>query len=101
MRGSLLLTLAVMVVDGPSGELAPPVRVEAAGRPIDTEVGHACPFFGDFDGDGVPDLLVGQFGECILRIYRNEAKFGSPKLAASLATMRSQLSATSNPPASA
>jgi hypothetical protein len=82
MRGSLVLTLAVMVVDGPSVDLAPPVRVEAAGKAIDTEVGHAGPFFGDFDGDGVADLLVGQFGEGILRIYRNEAKSGAPKLAA-------------------
>src|SRR5437764_1948260 len=82
MLGSLLLTLAGVAADGPSGELAPPVRVEAAGRPIDTEVGHAGPFFGDFDGDAVPDLLVGQFGEGLLRIYRNEAKSGPPRLAA-------------------
>jgi hypothetical protein len=82
MLGSLLLTLAGMAADGPSRELAPPVRVEAAGQAIDTEVGHAGPFFGDFDGDGVADLLVGQFGEGILRIYRNEAKSGAPKLAA-------------------
>ena len=36
-----------------SPELAPPVRIEAAGKPIDTAVGHAAPFVGDFDGDGV------------------------------------------------
>src|SRR5258707_2114954 len=82
MRGCFLLPPAVLVVAGPSGGLAPPVRLEAAGRPIDTEVGHAGPFFGDFDGDGVSDLLVGQFGEGILRSYRNESKTGTPKLAA-------------------
>ena len=83
MLGWLLwASLSKMAADAPAGELAPPVRVEAAGRPIDTEVGHAGPFFGDFDGDGVPDLLVGQFGEGILRIYRNEAKSGAPILAA-------------------
>ena len=45
----------------PHPELAPPVRLEAAGAVIDTPtIGHAAPFVGDFDGDGVKDLLVGQ-----------------------------------------
>jgi hypothetical protein len=65
-----------------SRELAPPVRIEAAGKPIDTEVGHAAPFVGDIDGDGVNDLLVGQFGGGILWIYRNIGTNASPKLAA-------------------
>ena len=65
-----------------SAELAPPVRIEAAGKPIDTDVGHAAPFVGDFDGDGVNDLVVGQFGDGILWIYRNEGSNASPKLAA-------------------
>ena len=47
----------------------PPVRLEAAGKPIDTEVGHAAPLVYDFDGDGVQDLLVGQFGGGVLWIY--------------------------------
>ncbi len=85
MSGFLLLALlglAPAQVVGAAGELAPPVRVEAAGKPIDTEVGHAAPFVGDFDGDGVDDLLVGQFGGGILWIYRNEGTNGRPKLAA-------------------
>jgi hypothetical protein len=63
-------------------ELCPPVRIEAAGKPIDTAVGHAAPFVGDFDGDGVPDLLVGQFGEGKLWIYHNTGTAAAPKLAA-------------------
>jgi hypothetical protein len=85
MPGSLLLALlglAPLADDGPGRELAPPVRVEAAGRPIDTEVGHAAPFVGDVDGDAVNDLLVGQFGKGILWIYRNEGTNQRPKLAA-------------------
>lgn len=63
-------------------EFEPPVRLMAAGKVIDTEVGHAAPFVGDFDGDGVRDLLVGQFGEGQLWIYRNEGTNAQPKLAA-------------------
>jgi hypothetical protein len=66
----------------PAGELLPPVRLEAAGKPIDTQIGHAAPFVGDFDGDGVRDLLVGQFGDGILWVYRNEGSNARPKLAA-------------------
>jgi hypothetical protein len=81
MLGQLVLAVLGLAPPG-AGELAPPVRVEAAGRPIDTEVGHAAPFVGDFDGDGVRDLLVGQFGSGILWIYRNEGTNEGPKLAA-------------------
>ena len=60
----------------------PPVRLHAAGEPIDTTVGHAAPYTCDWDGDGVQDLLVGQFGEGILWIYHNEGTNESPKFAA-------------------
>ena len=65
-----------------SDELAPPVRLEADGQPIDTDVGHAAPFVTDFDGDGVQDLLVGQFGSGLLWFYRNEGTNAEPDLAA-------------------
>lgn len=65
-----------------SPELEQPVRLQAAGKPIDTDIGHAAPFVCDFDGDGVRDLLVGQFGGGALWIYRNEGTNSQPKLAA-------------------
>jgi len=65
-----------------SAELEPPFRLVAAGKPIDTEIGHAAPFVCDFDGDGIKDLLVGQFGDGLLWIYRNEGTNSEPKLAA-------------------
>ena len=65
-----------------SPELSPPTRIEAGGKPIDTDVGHAAPCVTDFDGDGVRDLLVGQFGGGILWIFRNEGTDAAPKLAA-------------------
>jgi hypothetical protein len=79
----LVLTgLVPMENIGLSPDLAQPVRLEAAGKPIDTEIGHAAPFVCDFDGDKVKDLLVGQFGKGILWIYRNEGTNSQPKLAA-------------------
>jgi hypothetical protein len=66
----------------PTAELLPPVRLEAAGKPIDTDNGHAAPFVGDYFGTGKQDLLVGQFGEGLLTIYRNEGTRAAPKYAA-------------------
>lgn len=82
---TFLLLSTLLSLGAPAGdELAPPVRIEAAGKPIDTEIGHAAPFVGDFDGDGVRDLLVGQFGSGILWIYRNKGTNDRPKLAAGM-----------------
>ena len=79
----VLVALAAQVPEEePSPDFLPPVRIEAGGVPIDTQIGHAAPFVGDFDGDGVADLLVGQFGDGILWIYRNEGSNAAPKLAA-------------------
>jgi hypothetical protein len=69
-------------IAGLDPELNPPVRIQAAGKPIDTAVGHAAPLVTDFDGDGLPDLLVGQFGDGKLWIFHNEGTAAAPKLAA-------------------
>ena len=53
-------------------ELAAPFPVQAGGKPIDVTSGHAAPWVMDFDGDGLTDLVVGQFDDCKLRIYRNK-----------------------------
>jgi len=66
-----------LVSDAP--ELTTPHQVLANGEPIDVDIGHAAPFFTDWDGDGLRDLLVGQFGEGKLRIYRNIGTRTEPK----------------------
>jgi hypothetical protein len=77
-----LLCLPAPNLQDPGNELLSAVRLTAAGKPIDTDVGHAAPLVCDFDGDGVKDLLVGQFGEGLLWIYRNEGSNAAPRLAA-------------------
>src|SRR4051794_12938261 len=86
MTPTLFVTLLALAPPPPtpdfSKELLPPVRLRAAGKPIDTDVGHAAPFVADFDGDGVKDLLVGQFGDGILWFYKNLGTDTRPRYAA-------------------
>ena len=76
--------LYLLALSGVAGavEFSDPVRIEAAGKPVDTgNIGHAAPFICDFDGDGVRDLLVGEFSGGTLWIYHNDGSNKSPKFA--------------------
>ena len=73
MLAALLLGLA------PGDGLAPPFAVEAAGRPIDVAGGNSAPAWADVSGDGLPDLLVGQFEEGRVRLYRNAGTRSAPR----------------------
>jgi hypothetical protein len=75
-----LLGLAAPCPAADFGDLLPPVQIQAGGKPLDVERdGHAAPFVGDIDGSGVPALLVGQFHEGRLRIYRNRGSRTRPR----------------------
>lgn len=68
----IVALLAVLQSQGPSvSELADPFLVMAGNEPLNVERGFAAPWYTDWDGDGVRDLLVGQFGDGKLRIYLN------------------------------
>jgi hypothetical protein len=80
-----LAALAISLLaasDALAQELGKPVRIEADGKPIDTDIGHAAPALYDFDGDGKLDLLVGQFGDGKLKIFRNLGDHKAPRFAA-------------------
>lgn len=73
----LMLMVLVMLMStmafAQAPKLADPYQLKLAdGTVLDTGgIGHAAPFYADFDGDNVPDLLVGEFKDGALRIYHN------------------------------
>jgi hypothetical protein len=78
-----LLFSALLVGSGlavtSAAEFEPPVRLTAEGEPVRVESpGYAAPCWADIDGDGQPDLLVGQFRGGKIRVFKN---LGDGKLA--------------------
>jgi len=59
-------------------KLAKGVELEAAGEPIDVEVGHLVPRACDWNNDGKKDLIVGQFRDGAIRLYLNEGTDAAP-----------------------
>jgi hypothetical protein len=79
----LVVILLNVGVNELAPDLAPGVRLEAEGKPIDAgRLGHAAPCVGDFHGRGINDLLVGEFAEGGVRVHRNLVSNGKPRLAA-------------------
>ena len=60
----LFSLIGASAVQAASNEFKAPVRLEAGGKIIDTgeRIAHSGPCLADFDGDGLIDLLVGDFG---------------------------------------
>jgi hypothetical protein len=69
-------------VPAEAGLFHPPVRLAAADGVIDQGAswGHTSPWVVDVDGDGVKDLVVGDFSGCF-RFYRNEGTNEKPQYA--------------------
>jgi hypothetical protein len=70
----------MLAVAGPDvNDLSPPVQIQAAGQPINVDMGHPAPFLADLKGDGRLTLLVGQFGDGKLRLYPNVGTRNEPR----------------------
>lgn len=84
-RGAFAATLGFVILIGctksePDEESAfrQGVRIEAAGKPIDVEVGHLVPRVCDWNNDGRKDLIVGQFRNGSISLYLNEGTNAAP-----------------------
>lgn len=73
-----MLSLALVLTLAPV-TLAEPFLALSAGKPIQLNVGHSAPILADYDRDGRPDLLVGEFGDGGIRFYRNVGTVQAPK----------------------
>ena len=63
-----------------AAEFQPPVLLKADGKAVRVESpGYAAPCWADIDGDGKKDLLVGQFNQGKIKVYKN---LGDVRLAA-------------------
>ena len=78
--GACAIAMSAGLAQDPT-ELHEPVRLQADGAFIDTgeHVAHAGPLFADYDRNGVPDLLVGNFRGHI-QVYKNVGTRHEPKL---------------------
>ena len=55
----------------------PGQRVQAGGTDIDVGY-YASPFYYDWDGDGVKDLVTGQYSSGYVRFYKNYGTNSNP-----------------------
>ncbi len=76
MIGSTML--AALALGSPAEPFETPFRVRAAEGFIDVLQDHAAPLYEDIDEDGVKELLVGQFCNGALRVYKNHGTNTAP-----------------------
>ncbi|MBN2587335.1 MAG: hypothetical protein JXA64_11205 [Candidatus Fermentibacteraceae bacterium] len=77
MRNIAVLILAWTFSSGEPVEFTFAGDLMCAGSRIDVG-SYAAPVMADWDGDGLQDLLCGQFDYGRIRFYRNEGSPGSP-----------------------
>ena len=75
MKYLILLCLAAFAL---ALDYQSPVKIEASGTPITLAIGHANPLVFDWNGDGLKDLIVGQYSSGKIRLYPNEGTNADP-----------------------
>jgi hypothetical protein len=79
MPFAMLVVVVLVALRLNGAEFHKPVRMDAAGQVIRVESpGYAAPCWADVDGDGFKDLLVGQFNQGKIHVFKN---LGDGKLA--------------------
>lgn len=79
MRKLLASALLFFPAAAGAAEFEDPVRLKGADEFVRVESpGYAAPCWADIDGDGKKDLLVGQFAQGKIRVFKN---LGEGKLA--------------------
>lgn len=74
MKRFLLATFSLLTGVGTcvAADFEPPQRMEGGGVAIRVESpGYAAPCWADVDGDGLKDLLVGQFNRGKIHVFKN------------------------------
>lgn len=79
----LIIVLLILTVSSPPDASAQRsfekgVRIMSGGKPIDVEIGHSVPTVADWNNDGKKDLVVGQFGKGMIRLYQNNGTDSKP-----------------------
>jgi hypothetical protein len=86
MKRVLFSTLVLLCASAWCGaaEFQPPQLLKGGGQAVRVESpGYAAPCWADIDGDGKKDLLVGQFNQGKIKVYKNLGDgLGDAKLAA-------------------
>lgn len=72
------LSSAPPIPNSSSSEFEAPFRVRAGEDYISVDKCHAAPVYEDIDGDGLKELLVGQFQEGRIRLYPNYGTNAAP-----------------------
>lgn len=75
---NMIPLIAALALSAPTGDLQKPFLIMDGDKPLSVDVGHAAPLVCDLYGDGKRELLVGQFGNGQLRIYRNQGTVAHP-----------------------
>jgi hypothetical protein len=79
MKTPIVSLLAIIGGSVAAAEFEKPTRMTAGGEAVRVEApGYAAPCWQDIDGDGNKDLLVGQFNQGKIKVYKGD---GTSKIA--------------------